>query len=315
MKNMERFAPLVIASILQLSAEAQEFAYASTNGSVTITKYIGPKTDVVIPNAIGGLPVIAIGDSAFENRADLQSVVIGNEVSNIGANAFDGCSGLPNVTLPDTLTNVAELAFQFCTSLTNVVVPKAVASLGLQAFCCCFGLTNIALPASLLSLGDFAFYNCTNLPSIVIPGNATNIGIGVFSECTSLVAIGVDTLNPTYSSVDGILFNKAQTELIRYPPAKAGRYWIPSGVTIAPLAFDSYSGLTGVLTPRFATNSGFGFTISWPTNGPPVVIEATPNLIPPITWSPISTNTLFTGSTYFSDLQWTNYPGRFYRIR
>jgi hypothetical protein len=33
------------------------------------------------------------------------------------------------------------------------------------------------------------------------------------------------------------------------------------------------------------------------------------------TWIPLSTNTLSSGSAYFSDPQWTNYPRRFYRLR
>ena len=57
----------------------------------------------------------------------------------------------------------------------------------------------------------------------------------------------------------------------------------------------------------------FGFIISWATNVP-VVIEASTNLANP-TWSPVATNTLISGTSYFSDPQWTNYPARFYRLR
>ena len=32
-------------------------------------------------------------------------------------------------------------------------------------------------------------------------------------------------------------------------------------------------------------------------------------------WPPMSTNALTTGTLYFSDPQWTNYLGRFYRLR
>jgi len=32
-------------------------------------------------------------------------------------------------------------------------------------------------------------------------------------------------------------------------------------------------------------------------------------------WSPISTNSLSSGSCYFSDPVWKKYPSRFYRIR
>jgi hypothetical protein len=57
----------------------------------------------------------------------------------------------------------------------------------------------------------------------------------------------------------------------------------------------------------------FGFTISWATNTP-VVVEACTNLADP-DWQPVQTNTLTTGSSYFNDPQWTNYPSRFYRLR
>jgi hypothetical protein len=57
----------------------------------------------------------------------------------------------------------------------------------------------------------------------------------------------------------------------------------------------------------------FGFIISWATNLS-VVVEACTNLANPI-WSPVGTNNLTGGWSYFSDLQWTNYLGRFYRLR
>ena len=57
--------------------------------------------------------------------------------------------------------------------------------------------------------------------------------------------------------------------------------------------------------------SKFGFNINW-TSNQVVVVEASTNLI---NWQPVQTNTLTTGSAYFSDPQWTNYPGRFYRLR
>jgi hypothetical protein len=57
----------------------------------------------------------------------------------------------------------------------------------------------------------------------------------------------------------------------------------------------------------------FGFNITW-ANGETVVIEACTDLSNPA-WQPVQTNTLTDGSSYFGDPQWTNYPGRFYRLR
>jgi hypothetical protein len=64
--------------------------------------------------------------------------------------------------------------------------------------------------------------------------------------------------------------------------------------------------------PSFGVGAnGFGFTISWATNAS-VVVEAATNLANPV-WIPVSTSTLTSGTNYFSDPQWTNYPMRFYR--
>jgi hypothetical protein len=59
--------------------------------------------------------------------------------------------------------------------------------------------------------------------------------------------------------------------------------------------------------------NGFGFNITGTTNIP-VVVEACTNLANPI-WIPLQTCTLTNGSIHFSDPGWTNYRGRFYRLR
>ena len=66
--------------------------------------------------------------------------------------------------------------------------------------------------------------------------------------------------------------------------------------------------------PGFGVQSNaFGFIISWATNLP-VVVEACTNPANH-SWSPLKTNALTGGWCYFSDPQWANYPGRFYRLR
>jgi hypothetical protein len=57
----------------------------------------------------------------------------------------------------------------------------------------------------------------------------------------------------------------------------------------------------------------FGFNINC-VSDQTVVVEACADLANPV-WSPVGTNTLTGGTSYFTDSQWTNYPSRFYRIR
>jgi hypothetical protein len=77
---------------------------------------------------------------------------------------------------------------------------------------------------------------------------------------------------------------------------------------------------TVLWNPIVQTNDGhfgvhsnqFGFNIT-STNSIPIVIEACTNLANPV-WTPLTNVSLTNGSFYFSDPQWTNYPGRFYGI-
>jgi hypothetical protein len=79
----------------------------------------------------------------------------------------------------------------------------------------------------------------------------------------------VETNNPLYSGLDGVLFNQSQTTLIEYPSGRVGSYSIPNSVTsIGDSAFDGCTNLTGVTIPNGVTNIGggaFGYCQSLPS--------------------------------------------------
>ena len=115
--------------------------------------------------------------------------------------------------------------------------------------------TTNGLPVT--SIGAGAFYDQIGLNNVTIPASVTNIGANAFEFCANLTAITVDTNNPTYGSVGGVVFDKSQTTLIQYPPGLSGSYTIPDTVTnIGDFAFDGCSGLTGVTIPSTVTRIG-----------------------------------------------------------
>ena len=178
-------------------------------------------------------------------------------VTNIGERAFYLCSGLTSITIPESVASIGSWAFSNCTGLTSIIIPESVTSIGDQAFLCCTGLTSIIIPNSVTTIGRQAFLYCFGLTSITIPKSVASIGNQAFSDCSGLQSIVVTEENTSYSSSEGVLFNKDKTALIQYPGGKSGAYMIPSSVTsIEPDAFRGCTGLTEVTIPNSVTTIG-----------------------------------------------------------
>src|SRR5881394_2142475 len=163
---------------------------------------------------------------------------------------YIGPGGVVNIPstidgLPDT--SIGEDAFFGQSRLTSVTIPNGVTSIGFSAFASCDGLTNVTIPDSVTDIYFEAFSGCASLTSVTIPKSVRHIGFAPFSACSNLTAITVEPLNDSFSSVDGVLFDKSQTTLFRYPGGRTGSYAIPNGVTgIEYKAFTDCNNLSSV---------------------------------------------------------------------
>jgi hypothetical protein len=202
---------LASASPVQVTvnvAAVTEFEFSTSINTITITGYTGAGGAVVVPSTIGGLPVVAIGASAFLNKttitgitipssvtsignsafqscSNLVGIVLPNSVTTLGTNVFYGCSKLASGTLSSSLTAVPSGTFQHCSALTSIVIPSGVVTIGADAFHYCSALTSIVIPDSVTSIGNSAFY-FSGLTSITLGSGITSIGTYAFQYCTSL---------------------------------------------------------------------------------------------------------------------------------
>ena len=400
-----RFFCVSLLFLLLPFAVHGQFNFTTNNGAITITSYTGASAAPVIPSTTNGYPVVSIGNSVFEDFP-VTNVTIPSSVTNIGNNAFTDCTHLISVAIPGSVTYIGLFAFSECSSLTSATISNGVAGIGGSAFFECSSLTNVTIPGSVAdlggtafedcsrlrsvtisngvtSIGNYAFGLCADLANVTIPESVTNIGDAPFLECSALTNIFVDTANPAYSSLNGILFDKAQATLVTYPAGRTNSvYSIPASVTsvgmdalrgcvsltsltilggvtsIGGTAFANcpslkfayflgsappdagnafygtpatvyylpgtsgwsatFGGVPTVLwdpqATAFTTVGGqFAFSIAGPTNAT-IVLEACTNLANAV-WLPVSTNMLSSsGASSFNDLQWTNYPIRYYRF-
>ena len=162
---------------------------------------------------------------------------------------YDFSQSIKAVLLENGVTHIGESAFFYCTALASVTIPGSVKSIGNDAFQQCTALPSIEIPASVTSIGDRAFSQCA-LTSVSIPKSVKDMGYLAFAF-NPLTAINVAPNNPSFCSVDGVLYNKAKTELILYPRAKTNTsYQIPDGVnSIASDAFSYGTNLIEVTIP------------------------------------------------------------------
>jgi hypothetical protein len=327
------FAFYDLPSLNAITVDALNSAYSSVDGvlftknETTLIVCPGGKTgSYTIPNSVtslrdaafrgcASLTNVTIPDSitiikgeVFSYCTSLRRVTLGNSVTSIADGAFISCTSLANVWIPDSVTNIGGLAFYQCASLTDVTIPNRVADIGNAAFAGCVSLTNVTIPDSVSSIGANAFTGCS-LSIVTLPDSVAYLSEATFSYCTSLTAVYFKGNVP---SLGNYVFYGDTNATLYYVPGTLGwgatlggrptaQWYLPKPVIL------DFGPSFGVQTNQF------GFIISWATNLP-VVVEASLNLATP-TWSPLATNTLTSGSSYFTDPRWKNYPARFYRLR
>ncbi len=79
----------LIELLLVSEVSNAQFLYSTNNdGTLTITKYTGSDEVVLIPDSAYGLPITAIGPSAFELAATMLIITISSNITSIAAGEF-----------------------------------------------------------------------------------------------------------------------------------------------------------------------------------------------------------------------------------
>jgi hypothetical protein len=231
--------------------------------------------------------VTSIGYSAFRFCTNLARVVIPESVTSIGGyylnmsgggaiititleyGAFDDCYALESVTMPASLTGKFAGKFEGYAKLaltltgTGAIPANAFALLnrpssgGDENMTSCDKISSIVIGDGVTGIGQRAFSSCAGLETLTFGASVDDCNSNAFTNCSGLKTISVVPANTVYSSVDGILYNKAKTEMYLAPRKITGSASIPYGVTAIPsAAFVNRAGLTGITIPSSVTSIG-----------------------------------------------------------
>ncbi len=227
-------------------------------------------SNMLIPDSIDGINVVAIGNKAFQRCNIDGTLTISDNVESIGNGAFEHCSFTNELKLPSHLKSIGTGAFSYCrcghhchlvipSGVTiieeyafynfncahwELTIPDGVITIGKSAFAYGSGASsgisgNIILPDSLISIGDCAFENCSSLTGdLVVPSSVNSIGDSAFRGCRGfnkiIISDGVKTIGTwAFNGCSGF----------------EGDLLIPSSVeSVGFAAFTGCSGLNGTIT-------------------------------------------------------------------
>ena len=187
--------------------------------------------------------------------------------------------------------DLAEVTYNACESNSNLKTVDLSRLSHLReiddyAFKGCSALTTIKLNSSTsLGIRTEAFANCTSLTTLNLTSNVYAFSASAVNGCSNLKTITVSTLNKHLCDVNGIVYSKDKTELVRCPPGhnttifnhssfpstlkeigfeafatckKIQMVHIPYGVKSIRMCFQECTGLTTLQIPSSATDFGYG---------------------------------------------------------
>ena len=238
----------------------------NADGTITLNEYSGNvAAEFNIPSELGGMSVTGIDGQLFKDPEQynaLKEVTVPGSIKTIGYRAFMQCAELSKVTLPEGVTEIGNSAFRMCAALKDITLPDSLTTIGNSAFMQS-GLASITIPKGTESVSPTAFSSCSALSEIsvspentrfasvggvlfdkditelvcyppgktggeyTIPASVKTISDRALTNLSSLTALNVEAGSESFSSENGVLFNKDGSVLLVYPTGRSANSRLP----------------------------------------------------------------------------------------
>ncbi|MBR4264524.1 MAG: leucine-rich repeat protein [Bacteroidales bacterium] len=235
------------------------FYSSDENGNPTLLVWCSPEKEsaLVMPNT-----VTTIGEQAFRGCSKITSVTLSDNLV-FSANVVEGLENLESVIVSDNCQNykvIDNVLYRYNKKKNTIAGPIWISPT----------IETYVVPEGISSITLFDFRKCFDLKEIILHENVTKWS---GRDLQSIEKITVADENATFSSEDGVLFNKEKTAIIYYPSAKSNtEYTITSEIdSIGKNAFLQCGSLQTLLVlatnpPKISENSfdNYKFTVVVP---------------------------------------------------
>ena len=199
----------------------------------------------------GGNPLMYT-NTVYINGEPTDKIIIPEGTQKISSQAFCGCK-VSSIIIPDSVTSIASDAFYYCSATTSEgglqYVDKWVTGHDKS-------VKDVSVKSGTRGIADSALSD-DSIKSIYIPDSISHISATSFSGARYLESITVSGDNTSYSSQDGILYNKECTQIIFVPEMVEGEITIPFGITSIPTKPAPFVGrqhITSLILPNSLTS-------------------------------------------------------------
>lgn len=116
----------------------------------------------------------------------------GSTITEIPNHCVYGNANLESVVLPENLITISEEAFQACYSLKSIELPNTITTIKRNGFFGCHSLETINGLENVEYIGNHAFFNNINLKEVYIGENVNYLGAASFFNTYSLEKVTID---------------------------------------------------------------------------------------------------------------------------
>ena len=222
-------------------SEDFDFVEEENGTDIKILKYKGNKSEVIIPETLGGKTVTTIASDCFKDNATITSITFHSKVINFGYKSIYNCTNLEEITISGDInatliyifgsednipTKLSIVNFAKNSSTYNggvfkdiiyrtfiVNVYAELTTTPADAFCECSAIKKIYFHGDIKTFSSRTICANSNLEYVNIPETVTFIGMNNFINCPKLeyliVPISVKSVGYAGLAIDGVLLVEA----------------------------------------------------------------------------------------------------------